>query len=228
VTLGVSGLRAFRNAPVPSGAAGAGTTSGSADESAEAGNGVEATTGIAGDATRSESDAPGSVVVDTGSGSAPANNDFGDDAETSSGAEPEAASQDTGTGDCAGLFCEDFEQGQIDVSKWDILTGAGGTLNVDEQTVAHGKYAMHVHGLAGRGRLCPHCHQKCPCGAECKATFGRAYFFITPKPTSGHTQMTFAGTNGPGPAEGPGPLPKLRYMEVANIGGGWQIGFDSP
>jgi hypothetical protein len=212
-------------APVPSGAAGAGTTSGSADESAEAGNGVEATTGIAGDATRSESDAPGSVVVDTGSGSASANNDFGDDAETSTGVGPEAASQDTGTNDCAGLFCEDFEQGQIDPSKWDVMTGAGGTLNIEEQTVAHGKYAMHVHGLAGPADYALIVTKNAP-AALSKAPFGRAYFFITPKPTSGHTQMTFAGTNGPGPAEGPGPLPKLRYMEVANIGGGWQIGFD--
>jgi hypothetical protein len=38
--------------------------------------------------------------------------------------------------------------------------------------------------------------------------------------------MVFAGNNGGGAANGPGPFPKLRYMEVANISGGWQIGFD--
>jgi len=210
---------------VPSGAAVAGTTSGSADEDAKTGDGVDATTGIGGDATRSESDAAGSFMADTSSGSASASDDFGDDAETSSGAGPDAATQDTGTGGCAGLFCEDFEQGQIDLSKWDILMGAGGTLNIEDQTVAHGKYAMHVHGLAGASDYALIVTRNAP-AALSAASFGRAYFFITPKPTSGHTQMTFAGTNGTGPAEGPGPLPKLRYMEVANIGGGWQIGFD--
>jgi hypothetical protein len=46
--------------------------------------------------------------------------------------------------------------------------------------------------------------------------FGRAYFFITPKPLSGHTGMLFAGTTG---------FPKPTYLEVANINSGWQLGF---
>jgi hypothetical protein len=203
----------------------AGTTSGSADEGAKTGSGVEATTGMAGDETGSESDASGNVMADISSGSALGNDDSGDDAETSTGAELEAANQDVGADGCGGLFCEDFEQGEIDPSKWDILMGAGGTLNIEEQTVAHGKYAMHVHGLAGPADYALIVTRNAP-AALGAAIFGRAYFSITPKPTSGHTQMTFAGTNGTGPAAGPGPLPKLRYMEVANIGGGWQIGFD--
>jgi len=136
------------------------------------------------------------------------------------------AAQDSSDVACSGLFCEDFEQGQIDPTKWDLQTGAGGTLDIEEQIVAHGKYAMHVHGLAGPADYALIVTKNAP-AALSAANFGRAYFFITPKPlTSGHTQMTFAGTNGTGPAEGPGPFPKLRYMEVANINGGWQIGFD--
>ncbi len=135
------------------------------------------------------------------------------------------AISEAGSG-CSGLFCEDFEQGQIDTTKWDLLTGAGGTLMVQQQTVAHGKYALQVHGVAGPSDYGLIVTKKAPASLQ-GAHYGRAYFFITPKPlTSGHTQMVFAGMNGTGAANGPGPLPKLRYLEVANINGGWQIGFD--
>jgi len=127
---------------------------------------------------------------------------------------------------CIGLFCEDFELGQIDQARWDLVTGAGGTLVVEQQTVAHGKYALQVHGLAGISDYALIVTKNAPAALR-GTNFGRAYFFITPKPlTSGHTQMAFAGVNGTGSANGPGPFPKLRYMEVANINGGWQIGFD--
>jgi hypothetical protein len=128
---------------------------------------------------------------------------------------------------CAGLFCEDFELGMIDPAKWDLKEGAGGTAVVESDTVAHGKYALHVHGLASKTDDYALIVTKAAPAALNGAHFGRAYFFITPKPlTSGHTQMVFAGMNGTGSANGPGPFTKLRYMEVANINGGWQVGFD--
>lgn len=127
---------------------------------------------------------------------------------------------------CEGVFCEDFELGQIDLMKWDLVVGAGGTAVVQRQNVAHGKYAMQVHGLAGPSDYALIVTKNAPPALR-GTNFGRAYFFITPKPlTSGHTQMAFAGMTGTGSANGPGPFPKLRYMEVANINGGWQIGFD--
>src|SRR5579859_3247668 len=146
-------------------------------------------------------------------------------ADATAAGDAEDATSEAGSG-CSGLFCEDFEQGQIDMTKWDVLTGAGGTLMLQQQTVAHGKYALQVHGSAGPSDYGLIVSKKAPASLQ-GAHYGRAYFFITPKPlTSGHTQMVFAGMNGTGAANGPGPLPKLRYLEVANINGGWQIGFD--
>jgi|HubBroStandDraft_1064217.scaffolds.fasta_scaffold03480_4 hypothetical protein len=175
--------------------------------------------------------APGSIpptpAVDAApieAASAPGDRGVVDDASAPIDATADAAEEAASA--CVGLFCEDFEQGQIDPAKWDTQTGGGGTLDVETQTVAHGQYAMHVHGLAGPADYALIVTIAAPPALSAGA-YGRAYFFITPKPlTSGHTQMTFAGTNGTGSADGPGPFPKLRYMEVANINGGWQIGFD--
>jgi hypothetical protein len=132
-----------------------------------------------------------------------------------------------GTSACSGLLCEDFELGQIDATKWDVKTGNGGTIEVQAETVAHGKYALHVHALASQTDDYALIVSKNAPAALNATHYGRANFLITPKPlTSGHTSMVFAGVNGTGSANGPGPFQKLRYMEVANINGGWQIGFD--
>jgi hypothetical protein len=173
----------------------------------------------------SDADAPSQaesgVPVDDGDAS---DGGAGEDAQASADAEPEASAEAGAA--CGGLLCEDFEQGQLDPTRWDVQTGAGGTLSIESDLAAHGRYAMHVHGLAGPADYALIVTKNAP-SALAAGAFGRAYFFITPKPlTSGHTQMTFAGSDGTGTAEGPGPFSKLRYMEVANINGGWQIGFD--
>ncbi|HTA93019.1 MAG TPA: hypothetical protein VK745_25750 [Polyangiaceae bacterium] len=144
-------------------------------------------------------------------------------ASGSSGAAGAAGS----TSACSGLFCEDFELGMIDPAKWDLKQGAGGTAVVESTLAAHGKYALQVHGLASNTDDYALIVTKAAPAALQGTHFGRAYFFITPKPlTSGHTSMVFAGMNGSGSANGPEPFPKLRYMELANINGGWQMGFD--
>jgi hypothetical protein len=126
---------------------------------------------------------------------------------------------------CAGLLCEDFEQGMIDPAKWDLKQGGGGTAVVQTAKVAHGKYALQVHALAGQTEDYAQIVSKgAPAGLK-GTHFGRANFFTTPKPlTSGHTSMVYAGRNGTGTANGPGPFQKLRYMELSNIHGGWQAG----
>jgi hypothetical protein len=103
---------------------------------------------------------------------------------------------------------------------------SGGTMTVQQQTVAHGKYALQVHGASGPTDWALLVAKNVPPALEGKATFGRVYFWISAPLTSGHTQMVFAGNTGTGAANGPAPFPKLRYMEVANINAGWQLGFD--
>jgi len=46
--------------------------------------------------------------------------------------------------------------------------------------------------------------------------FGRAYFYMTPKPTSVNIGLLFGGTAG---------FPRPTYMSVASHYGGWQLGF---
>jgi hypothetical protein len=115
----------------------------------------------------------------------------------------------------------------LDAAKWDLTEGNGGTALVQGALVAHGKYALKVHGLASAKDDYALIVTKSGPETLKGAHFGRANFYITPKPlTSGHTQMVFAGVDGTGAANGPGPFNKLRYLEVSNINGGWQFGFD--
>ena len=121
-------------------------------------------------------------------------------------------------GSCTGLLCEDFEGGAIDATKWDTKT-MGGTVALQSAKTAHGHYALQVHGQAsGPNVQTDYAFLILHNGPPALAThhFGRANFYITPKPTSGHTGMVFAGTPG---------FPKPAYLEVANINSGWQLGF---
>jgi hypothetical protein len=127
---------------------------------------------------------------------------------------------------CGGLLCEDFEAGAVDVAKWNVVMGGGGTMTVQQQTVAHGKYALQVHGASGPTDWALLVAKNVPPALKGVSTFGRVYFWISAPLTSGHTEMVFAGNTGTGAANGPAPFPKLRYMEVANINAGWQLGFD--
>ena len=135
---------------------------------------------------------------------------------------------DTGSVVCTGLLCEDFEKGQIDPAIWSVQTGGGGTLTVQQQVVAHGKFAMQVHGQAGPTTdFALIATKNAPAALRGTAVYVRVYFLITPNPlTSTHTEMDFAGTNGTGPNNGAAAVPKLRYMEVANLYGSWQLAFD--
>ena len=86
-----------------------------------------------------------------------------------------------GTTSCAGLFCEDFESGSIDPSKWDTST-KGGTLAVRSEQVAHGKYALHLQGLgSGSDDWATLFAKNAPAALNAATTFGRASMCSLPR-----------------------------------------------
>ena len=133
---------------------------------------------------------------------------------------------------CAGLFCEDFElgAGQLDPAKWDIQKGAGGTEVIQQQQVAHGKYALYVHGSGARGDFASILTKNAPMALRgAGPVFGRTYLYAAANLPS-HIQLGFAGTT-----RDPNVPPSImtlekginfNYMEFAEFSGSWQLGFD--
>ena len=138
-----------------------------------------------------------------------------------------AGSGGGGGAGCPGLVCEDFESGAIDAQKWQTLT-SGGTAAVQTQQVAHGTYALHLHGLgSGSDDWAMLVVKNVPAGLKGTTTFGRMnVYWGAEAAVSLHSQFPFAGSNGPGSTTGPAPFPKLRYLEVGSYFGGWQLGMD--
>jgi hypothetical protein len=120
-------------------------------------------------------------------------------------------------GACGGLFCEDFESGQVDPTKWSTPAMGGATMTVQTTTVAHGKYAVQFHGLASpASRDYVYIITKNAPAALQKHNFGRAYLYISPQRNDIDMGMIFGGTAG---------FPRPTYMSLANHGTGWQFGF---
>jgi len=132
-----------------------------------------------------------------------------------------------GASACPGLVCEDFETGSIDPAKWDT-SSQGGTLAVQAQQVAHGKYALHLQGLgSGSDDWATLFAKNVPAALKSATTFGRAsMYFSAAVSASLHIQFPFAGSNGTGSGTGPAPLTKLRYLEVGSFNGQWQLAMD--
>jgi len=152
------------------------------------------------------------------------------DAPTAAEAGPEDASPEAkpeaDTNGCAGLFCEDFESGALDPDKWAATSGVN---HVDDATppsvvtsdrAAHGKYAAHFHGKGNVPNDDAFIVTEALPPELRTHHFGRLYFYVATKPTSGHTQWILGGS------AGMSANPKLRDFEVATINGGWQLGFD--
>jgi len=118
-----------------------------------------------------------------------------------------------GASPCPGLLCEDFESGSVDPAKWDTSL-KGGTLAVQTQQVAHGKYALHLQGLgSGSDDWATLFAKNAPTALKSATTFGRAnMYFSASVSASLHIQFSFAGSNGTGSGTGPAPLTKLRYL----------------
>lgn len=91
-------------------------------------------------------------------------------------------------GACPGLFCEDFERGELDTLVWTrTQLSSGNTAEVATDMVAHGKYAMHFHAKAA-SRYSMILHDGLPAALN-KHYFGRLYFYASGFPTEsgGHT-----------------------------------------
>jgi hypothetical protein len=133
---------------------------------------------------------------------------------------------DVGAGGCPGVFCEDFESGALDPAKWGVTSGVN---HVDDATppsviasdrAAHGKFAAHFHGKGNVPNDDALIVTKALPPALLTHHFGRLYFYVSTKPTSGHTMWILGGS------AAMSANPKLRDFEVATINGGWQLGFD--
>jgi hypothetical protein len=160
----------------------------------------------------------GAVTAPTGG----ATGGSGSPASPTGGAGVDAASADgpaeidtAAPAGCAGLLCEDFESGQIDPAKWDVRTSGGHTAAIAQDMVAHGKFAARFHAPAAATGYDFLISKNAPAALR-GHHYGRAYVLATPKPPAGHTGLMFAGTSG---------FPKLKYLEVAAIRGGWQLTF---
>jgi hypothetical protein len=124
---------------------------------------------------------------------------------------------DAAPGTCAGVFCEDFELGQIDPAKWSTPAIGGATMTVQTKTVAHGKYAVQFHGPASpAAKDYVYIITKNAPAALQKHNFGRAYMYISPQRNDIDMGLIFGGTAG---------FPQPTYMSIANHGTGWQFGF---
>jgi len=198
----------------------------STDNTAPAGGAFQTSTSQRGEsgggsATGTDTGSSGNVasggaitVVDGAAFDAPA---IGTDGATDTSPGDDSARRSGDGGSCAGLFCEDFEEGQIDPAKWDVKMGAGGMEMVQQETVAHGKYAWHVHGTGAAGDFAMILTKTAPAALQgAGPVFGRANFYATPI-NGAHVELGFAGTMG---------YPKLNYMEFAAFSNSWQLGFD--
>jgi hypothetical protein len=163
----------------------------------------------------------GGVSGGTGSGNSGA-------AGAAAGASGQGGS--SGSAACAGLLCEDFEQGQgqLDTAKWEVQKGGGGIEAVQAETVAHGKYALHVQGSGARGDFAMIMTKQAPLALQgVGPVFGRAYLYATTN-LSAHIELGFAGTTRDAALA---PLTttngvNFNYMEFAHFSGSWQLGFD--
>ncbi len=94
------------------------------------------------------------------------------------------------------VFTEDFELGKLDPAVWDQRTQGVATISVQQDQVAHGKYALQVH----YPEMAPSSYAfiinpKLPDVVKTHL-FGRAYVKISAAIPPSHTVLTLAGAAG--------------------------------
>jgi hypothetical protein len=94
------------------------------------------------------------------------------------------------------VLSEDFESGQLDAKVWEKRVQGSAAIQVQQEQVAHGKYALQVHypEMATQTYaflIAPHLSD-----AVKGHLFGRAYVKIAPGLPQSHTVMVLAGGSG--------------------------------
>ena len=176
-------------------------------------------------------DAGGTVDVAAADHAEPPPADAGAGLTGSADGGPDAASDPAAPlengGACGSLFCEDFERGMVDPAIWSPQMGGAGTLEVQQQIVAHGKYAYHVHGSGASGDFAMIISRNAPPALRGSGPlFGRAYVYASTNVGS-HIELGFAGSTRD-PAVPPAITKGMNfnYMEFAEFANSWQLGFD--
>ena len=114
------------------------------------------------------------------------------------------------------LFTEDFESGALDPNIWTQQVTGNNILTIQQDKVAHGKYALLARcPVAARATLALLFAKNLPAALH-DHLFVRAYVYITPVIPDRHIIFFTAGTPG---------FPKSKYQEVASAHGLFQITF---
>ncbi len=111
-------------------------------------------------------------------------------------------------------FSEDFESGEINQKIWKEHVTGDSVLRVQQERVAHGKYALLARNPAPAQRTYAFLEASDIPAALRTHHFGRAYVYITPSLPARHTVFLTAGTAG---------FPKYKYEEVATLNGRFQL-----
>jgi hypothetical protein len=112
------------------------------------------------------------------------------------------------------LFREDFESGKINRSIWTEQIAGDSIIKVQQDRVAHGKYALLVRNPAAASKTYALITASNIPAALRRHLFGRAYMYVTPALPARHTVFLTAGTTG---------FPKYKYEEVATLNGRFQL-----
>jgi hypothetical protein len=112
------------------------------------------------------------------------------------------------------LFSENFESGEISTNVWTQSVTGGNVLQVQNEKVAHGNFALRVRCPSPSNKTWAFINVQHLPDALRQHHFGRAYMFVTPKPPDRHTILIMAGTPD---------FPKNKFQEVATTRGQWQL-----
>ena len=111
-------------------------------------------------------------------------------------------------------FSEDFESGKIDQAVWTQSVTGDNVIEVQNEKVAHGKFALRVRCPAHANKTWAFIMAQHIPETLRQHHYGRAYMFVTPKPPARHTILLMAGTPG---------FPQNKFLEVATTNGKWQL-----